>query len=338
MLFDILVRFLDYRAFYTSEGISPLSLYLQVTPGINRPPSLFFLNDSPVFTVFLLSLLVVGSLTLTLGFRTKLVGWFCWLLLVSLNRRNIIPLNSGDSYFALVLLWANFLPWGDAFSLEAQDNSGDDNQAFSSLASFCYICQVAILYSFSAILRVGPEWQIDGSALYYVLSNDALEGPLASFLLNFGSEFLSFFTFSVLFFELLGPILLFVPSQRVRLLAVFFLVSFHLGIAGSMSIGFFPYHCIVAALALLPSNLWETQLGARFYRNGSRAFFSLRSVFARLYPEIRWMSKTQRDDRVGKIISWIPVILLLLALSFLVDDPYSSEPVSYTHLTLPTKA
>ena len=125
LLLDIVLRSLHFRAHYTREGLFPLQSYLIQPDLTQRRWSVFFMNDSPLFVGLLLMFFFLCALSLTVGYRTRLVGWLCWVLLLGVYRRNPVVNNAGDIYLPLLLLWGNFLPWGEYFSLDGEDAGGD---------------------------------------------------------------------------------------------------------------------------------------------------------------------------------------------------------------------
>jgi vitamin K-dependent gamma-carboxylase-like protein len=334
VLFDILLRGFYFKEHYTSAGVFPLRDFLIQQDLSQRRWSVFFVSDSPFFVGLLFIVFALAALSLTAGYRTRVAGWLCWILLISLYRRNPIVNNSGDYYLPLLLLWGNFLPWAEAFSADSAHRSEPRENYYSALPGFCYLCQVAILYWFSAVLRTGVPWQIDGSALYDALHLEAMNTKLASYLLFLGTDLLALTTFVTLFMEIVGPILLFLPSPRARILGVVLIMSFHLGIFVSLTIPVFALICIVGPLGLIPREFWSNRVGKKV-----ECWFekSAHSIGSRLpvVTKPSWL-ELPFARRAAGVYRWIPVLLLGMTISYLAwgIDMRKEPPLEWTLQTL----
>jgi hypothetical protein len=120
------------------------------------------------------------------------------------------------------------------------------------------ILQIACMYLFTALLKTSPAWRGDFSAVYYALSIDHYTSRLGYELLRFPG-LLSVLTAASLTLEFAGPLLLLLPiGQRwARTLVPLAMIGFHLGLAMTMTLGTFPWICIVAWAALLPPAVWD---------------------------------------------------------------------------------
>lgn len=271
-------RALHFRAHYTSEGILPLSSWL-ADPNISaRLWSVFYLSDSPWFVALLFLLALAASGALTLGYRTWWSGWVSWVLLISLHHRNPMVLHLGDTYLLLLLFWGNFLPWGRLFSLDGRDELQRPEQPYVAVPGACYLLQVCLLYWFTALLRTGPPWQVDGSALYLAFQLESLLKEPAYWMLGTGPHWLAFFTRSALWLELFGPFLLLVPHPWIRVLAVSLIGSFHLGIYLTMDLLNFAWIGMMGPLGLLPAMVWEREPGRTAQRWLEAVWCRLRSL------------------------------------------------------------
>src|SRR5690606_38841688 len=109
------------------------------------------------------------------------------------------------------VFWGIFLPWGHLISVDSLKNTvGKKNYAFESFASLAYVCQIAFLYYFSALLNSSAEWRSDFTAIYYALSIDQIIRPIGEILYpHYG--LLKALTAGVFYIELILPLLLFMP-------------------------------------------------------------------------------------------------------------------------------
>ena len=304
---DILIRAVHYGAHYTQNGFLPLDQYLSQPDITYRRWSLLYLNDTPLFVGLFFAFFLLSALSLTVGYRTRLAGWICWACVLSVVRRNPVVNNAGDVYLPLLLMWANFLPWGERFSLEQDRDDESQGNLYSRFPGFCYLIQVGILYWFSAVLRVGKEWQVDDSALYYALNLDNYQTALAPYMLTVGAEPLAFLTWVTLFLEIFGPILLLLPSQWARLVSVLLIVSFHFGIVANIDIYVFALVCMVGPLGLLPPLVWENRWGKRVCSSLTRFF----SSFPGLAPK---NAVPVGRGRLAKLYWLLPYVLLPLTI------------------------
>lgn len=323
MLYDIGVRALTFRADMTALGYTPLRYFLSLPGVANRQWSVFYLNDTPVFVGALLVLYLLAALALTLGIRVRLSGWLCWIFAFSVFQRTPLINNLGDRYLIAILFWGNFLPWGRCFSLTRTRPLGTTEH--QSLAGFALLVQACLLYWFPPVFRVGAEWQVQHSALYYSLQLRQFETAIGGFLATFGVKNLTFFGTVVLWGEVLGPSLLFLPWARARLAACILMVIFHLSLLTTLYIPNFALTALSAPLGLLPAYFWSTALGARLERILNRAF----GWGADLLPE-KWTSTHSLGGRFGRWYPRVSVIflgLVIYAQAQRVPDPGKDFPL-----------
>jgi hypothetical protein len=309
LLIDLATRGLYFRAHYTSHGLFPLKDYL-VQPGVDlRRWSLLFMNDDPWFVGLFFAISVLFAAALTLGYRVRLTGWICWVLWVSLFRRNPLITNAGDMYLPLLLFWGNFLPWGERFSIQQTSEGPAD---YSRLPAFCYQIQVCILYWFSAVLRGGPEWQVDYSALYFALRLERFQTVLSPWLLTLGADVLAAITYLTLALELLGPFFLLLPWWRMRAVCVLLIVIFHLGIVAGLNIPMFALIGALGPLGILPGKVWELTPLVALDRKLSAGFSDLGHIL-RVSSTVPG-KYSQPDEGLRKAYPWLTLPAMGLVL------------------------
>lgn len=324
LLVDLLIRSTSLRSHYTAVGFLPLRNFIPLPETAERSWSLFFLGDSVFIAALLFALSLTAALGLTLGIQTRICGWVCWALLLSVCHRNPVICNKGDFYLVAVLFWCNFLPWGEAFSCGA---SGEPvtQDSVQSPASFCLITQIACLYLFPSVIRSAPSWQVDGSALYYTLYLENFNTVFADYAGRIEISQLAFWCRTVSYFELLGPILLFLPFARLRLFAVLAMVCFHVSLGLVVYIPNFALAAASIALGLLPGFIWESGPGARLAASFDRGFSRLSEPL----PE-RMKSTGQlpaRVERMYGLLPWPALFLLLICLAWRIEDPTVRPPL-----------
>lgn len=257
LLIDLLHRAASLRAHYTGEGILPLNPFQS---DFAKPYfwSLHFLSDSFAFQVLLFVLSSLFALALLLGYRTWWANLLSWILICSIQMRNPLIGQFGDVVLRLGLFWGLFLPLGACFSLDRQNTQRDPPLHFTGGIAWAFILQLAFVYWFTAILKTGPDWWSEGSAVYYALSYETLAKPLGLWLTQFPG-LLKFLTYLTLVVEILAPLLVFSPWHRglLRTLAVALMLGFHLSLWLTLHLGIFPWICMAAWLAILPSEFWS---------------------------------------------------------------------------------
>ena len=252
VLLDLGIRSTDLEAHYANLGVLPIVALLE---RVWTPYQFSLHTASGLWQVqavlFLLAAAV--AVALLLGYHTRLATVASWGLLVSLQNRNTLIGQGGDDLLRMLLFWGIFLPWGRVWSHDARAQPPPPRLDYASTATVAYLVQLALLYWCTALLKSGPEWTQNGTALYYALSLDQMVLP-AGRLLYPHPELLRFLTFATWYIELLLPFALFIPVgvRWWRLLVVGVLFSFHLGISLTLYVGLFFAINMVSLLGLLP--------------------------------------------------------------------------------------
>jgi hypothetical protein len=254
---DLIIRVMDLEAHYTDRGILPLEalhkflwhpLYFSIHAAANS-----FYTELIIFIFhFICAFCLLG------GFKTRLFTILCWLFALSIHNRNPLIDQAGDDFLRLLLFWGIFLPWGYYYSFDSfkYEKDKEFSSSYSSFAGFAYLCQVAFLYFFSALLKTSSEWNGDFTAIYYALSIDSILTPIGKFV--YGLEpLLKPLTASVFYIEFLLPFLLFVPFKipTLRLIFIVVITSLHVGINLCLNVGLFSLISIVSLAGLLPGNI-----------------------------------------------------------------------------------
>ncbi|TGD78735.1 hypothetical protein [Hymenobacter wooponensis] len=285
VLLDLGIRSTDLEAFYSNMGVLPLSVLYERSWN----PYVFSLHTSSGLwqvqaVLFLLA--AVAAIALFLGYKTRLVTFISWLLLVSLQNRNPLILQGGDDLLRMLLFWGFFLPWGRVYSLDARKRPAPTQLSYFSAATVAYIVQICLVYWCTALLKSSPEWSRDGTALYYALSLDQVLMPGGRLIYPY-PELLRFLTLASYRMELFLPLVLFIPFAVPwwRLLFVFVLYGFHLGISLTLFVGLFFIINMASVLGLLPTSAmdWlEKHIVPRAQQLGPR----VAARFAPLHPRL----------------------------------------------------
>jgi len=258
MLFDLFNRATDLTAHYTDAGIMPRSVLLtQVLSQYSF--SLGALNGGVAFQAMLFIAAALAALGVLVGYRTRLMTFAAWILLLSIQFRDPLVGGSDGPLLRMLFFWGILLPLGAYWSVDrARSALPPPSPRFLSLATFGLFLQIAFMYWFTAALKSGPEWRVDHTALYYVFSLDELVKPLGHYLLNF-PELLQVMTFGAFMLEAFGPFLLFFPffTGPVRTAGALAFMSFHFGIWLTMDIGIFPWISALCMVCFFPTWFWQ---------------------------------------------------------------------------------
>lgn len=261
LLVDLFIRIQDLSVHYSDEGLLPRSVLIQQFLD-NWHLSLHLINGSWQFQFALFILEILFAAMLLLGFQTRLSTILSWILIISLQTRNPLILQGGDTVLRMFLFWGMFLPLGSCWSIDnwLKKNKMDYSQVVSG-ATVALLLQVCFIYWFSALLKTDATWRQDGTAVWYVFSNEIFATSAARYLLNY-PILLQLMTFSTLFLEFFGPFLAFSPiwTGPLRFATVIVFILFHLALNLTMELGIFTYICAVGWLVFLPSWFWETLL------------------------------------------------------------------------------
>jgi len=182
-----------------------------------------------------------------------------WGLLASLVVRNKLLVQGGDNLLLLLLFWGLFLPLGARYSVDAAVNrTPPKSSMYWSMATTALIVQLMAVYFFSALLKSGPEWIPNGTAIAYALHLDYFVRPLGVWLREFPT-LTQGATYHVWYLELLAPWLIACPFwfKPLRWITLILLAGLHLGIAATMNVGLFFMISIVGLIVFVPASGWN---------------------------------------------------------------------------------
>jgi len=230
-------------------------------------------SEVQVFAAF--HLLV--NLLLLIGWQTRLMQVLAFILIVSLNSRNIMLENGGFVVVHLIALWTIFLPLGQRFSVDAllrslkerregtlaglNDSSESDSRT-SPVVSFAVtviILQFACIYYFNVVHKTGTAWR-DGSAVYYFFQQDRMVTLFGAWARqHVGLEFIRLITWSTLVIESLIAICLVSPvyTKRARMVGWALVLCLHAGIDVVVQLGPFSYAMFVIHAIFIPPAFWD---------------------------------------------------------------------------------
>lgn len=260
LICDLINRSRDLKAHYSDWGLLPRAPLIEQF--LQKFHISFHLISGRVEIQAVLFLLAgLAAFALLIGYRTRLATFLSWVLLISLHTRNPMVLQGGDTLLRALMFWAMFLPLGARASVDAALNSGDkpsEQNPYLGIGSLALLLQICMVYWFTALLKMHPIWHTEGTAIYYALSLDQFTTPFGRYLLNF-PKLLQMMTIITLYWEGLGPFLLFLPWKNswFRTFCIAGFILLHLGFIFTLELGLFPYISIIGWIGLLPSGFWD---------------------------------------------------------------------------------
>lgn len=254
LITDLCIRFSSLEAHYTIQGVVPFKA-VELSFWKKGFFSLFELSDQYGFALLFFVLTSIIYTCLLLGYKTKLVSLLSWLMLVSLQNRNTLVNQGGDDLMRMLLFWGIFLPWGNYYAIDAKKKTGCET-SYLDIPALGYISLLFSVYFFTGVLKHSPEWESEGTALYYALSLDQMTWPLGKSLLHYPS-LLKAITLFVRWLEVLAPFLLFIPFQSkiCRLIFIGLIAALHVGIACTLFVGLFWLVGIISLIGLLSASV-----------------------------------------------------------------------------------
>lgn len=260
LILDLIQRGTSLYAHYTDSGVLPR---LDMLKYWNNEwwISLHMANGSLWFQILLFSIAFLFAISLVLGYRTRLSMVVSWFLLISLHARNPLVLQGGDVVLRVVAFWMMFLPLNKRWSLDRLFNKTHPpiKKTYASVASIAYIVQICLLYVMTGFLKTGAAWHADGTATYYALSIDQLITPVGAWTLAHLGPILPYLTWFVLYVEMYGAILLFIPfyTPQFRILGLTLFAILQIGFNTNMRLGLFGLIAIGSTVGILPTYFWD---------------------------------------------------------------------------------
>ena len=255
LLADLAWRATDLVAHYTDAGALPRSALAEVYPAF-AAASIHAVSGSVWYVAALFVLAGLVALGLLVGYRTRLATAISLVLLVSLQLRNPLVLNAGDSMLAWLLLWGLFLPLGARWSVDAvRRESADVPGRVATLATAALLLQVVLVYAVNAVLKLRGELWRSGEAIRYVFGVDQLTVLLGDVLVQYPA-FLVAADRLWLGLIVASPLLLLLRGRARTAFASAF-VAAHLGMALTLRLGLFPLISVAALLPFLYVGTWD---------------------------------------------------------------------------------
>lgn len=214
---------------------------------------LLTLSSGPFAVYLVFALTLAASVSLTLGYRTRLAAILVYVGLESFQHRNSMILNSGDSLIRCLALLCAMSPSGTSLSIDRIRTAPGRFWEFPARAPWA-LRLVQVFISTGYLMAVwdklqGAPWR-DGTAVAYavrILDIQRLALPSVVSSSHVISEMLTFGTLAIEF-----SIGMFVWNRKLRPWVLALGVSLHLSIEVVMTVGFFSAAMLTSYLVFIP--------------------------------------------------------------------------------------
>jgi len=317
----------NLSAFFTDEGILPRrSLMVNFA---DRFSLLNLLGEWWQVAIFWALALVVAAL-LTVGWRSRLMSFFAFVVVVSFSFRQPLMLDGSDLVFRFVPLWMMFSDPGARYSLDAlaRSSRGEPTGRGFALPVRILELQVAWIYLATGLEKMAGTMWPGGIAAYYSLQLEHTFGRAWAKPIATNVVLAHVMSWGTLAFELAFLPLAMLPSRVTRLLAVAMAASLHLGILVLMNVGNFPVIMLSTLVLYLPAHWVDefvTDVASRFRTRVRPRVVALADGVAHtaadaLPPAIALPTIRKLDRRFGTV-----ALVALAALAFLTAVPSTLE-------------
>jgi hypothetical protein len=253
LLLDLGLRARSLETFYTDAGAVPRSVLFEVGPAYSRF-SLHALSGAAWFQAVLFALAGVAALSLAVGYRSRVAAVASLVLLGSLQARNPLVLNGGDTLLLFLVLWSAFLPLGARWSVDSVRGQARDVATVAGVAPAALLSKVVVVYCVNVALKLQGESWLRGEAVRYVFGLDQFTVLLGD-VLPASPGLLRVLDAGWIALLLASPLLL-VLTGRARTAVAAAFAAGHLGMAATMRLGVFPLVSLVALVPFVHSGAW----------------------------------------------------------------------------------
>ncbi|MFW5964092.1 MAG: HTTM domain-containing protein [Natronomonas sp.] len=255
LVLDLLVRADDLQAFYTDSGVLPRTTNAVLYPALSRL-SLHGLSGESWVQAVLFVVAGVFAVSLAVGYRTRFAATVSWVLLASLQLRNYLILNGGDTVLLVALFVGLFLPLGERWSLDAVAREGRAPQRFVvGFGTAALLSQVVSIYTTNAIFKLRGSLWMEGTAVRYVFALDRFTVRLGDFFAGI-EPLLVAVNWAWFGLLVVAPLLVILVGRARTALTAAFLAA-HVGMFLTMELGLFPHVMVACLLVFLPPSAWD---------------------------------------------------------------------------------
>jgi hypothetical protein len=174
-----------------------------------------------------------------------------------------------------------------------------------SVPTAVILLQLAVMYWSSAIFKWHPVWIREFSAVYYAMHADTLATSWGIWLRGYPA-LMQILTAGTVVLELAGPLLVFSPwaTSWCRAIAMTAFTLFHLGLAITLKLAFFPWVCLVGWLLFVPQPWWDALQGSAAAQRATAWWQARLTAFIRKYQERGRELPFARAERPRVHLAW----------------------------------
>ncbi len=246
VLIDLFTRAVHLREHYSDDGVLPRETARSVSWLVDT--SLLAISGSVIWVGIVFAIAIALALAVAIGWRTRITTVLLWLVMLSIQHRNPWLWDHRDALYSIALLNGMLLPWGAVWSFDARTPA---TTRYTGVPAAAYVLQIGAIYLFAALLKTGPEWRSDFTAVEHALGVGYWANPAAGVVVDHPS-LAAILTIAVLAFEAGVLPLLLVPSRLARWFVVLGLVGLQLGFAVFLWLDTFPMIAAAMTLGLVP--------------------------------------------------------------------------------------
>jgi Vitamin K-dependent gamma-carboxylase. len=255
LLVDLLHRAPGIEKYYTDSGVYPLAVH-EATYTQFAGLSIHALSGSLWFQQLLFVVAGLFALAFVVGYRTRLVGFCSFVLLVSLHARNPAVLNGGDILLRTLLPLALLTPLGERWSIDAA-RRGSYRATVMSAATTALLAQPLVVFTQNAVLKHQGETWYAGEALQIAFANDVMTVWLGNYLSAYPT-LLAALNWGWVTLLAGSTVFLLLTAGRLRAIIACVYIGAFLGMIPTLMVGWFPLVLTASVLPYLTAPFWQT--------------------------------------------------------------------------------
>jgi hypothetical protein len=220
--------------------------------------------------IALLVMLMVSSVCLTVGYRTRLAALLVFVGVLSFERRNPFVFDSGDALIRIIALYIALSPAGAALSLDRWRRARHrflEMPLRTQWGLRLLQIQLSVIYLSTVWAKTrGTTWN-GGTAVSYAMRIEDIARFHVPTIISNSVALSTLMTYGTLAIELAIAVL--VWNRKARPWVLGLRVALHLGIDYSIRVGFFTFAMFVLYIAFIPPDTatrWIAAVGDRLSR------------------------------------------------------------------------
>ena len=263
----------DLMNFFSRRGLIPTQPSNRYWIGVLSPAT----ADWTVYLVW--GVLLVASVCLVIGYRSRLASILVFVGILSFERRNPFIFNAGDVLVRNLAFYVMLAPTGAALSLDAWRKAREKFWDFPKRTPWAMRLiqvQLSVVYASTVWAKVrGTDWN-NGTAVSYALRLDDLARIKVPTFISTSVVLSNLMTFGTLAIE--ASIAVLVWNRKARPWVLGAGVAMHLAIAINIMVGFFSMAMLVGYMSFVPPDAMERVILRVRKRLGSSRLRALRNL------------------------------------------------------------